>query len=277
MLIRMVNSFKPKSEFLRKYVKDFSTFEKGCDLRINFVAFPPIGTVFAFLKNADLKINEEHLQIIPTLIDSFNSIILGKYTKPVFITYDGYVNEISVNFHPLGINYFFDDPYSVLAPGNFQKLNNSAWLDFGRELMNIDDIEKKLQMFEDFLIKKFKNPGLEKLQRAVDLLASEEGDYKVSEVAEAAGVNERTLHRLFLKYVGCSPIKFKRIVRFRNVICQDVIKRSLLNITALGYENKYYDSSHFVREYKAFTGKNPKSFFKDVEFLGNSSYPCIIL
>ena len=273
----MVNSFKPKSEFLKKYVKDFSTFEKGCDLKINFAAFPPIGTVFAFLKNAEFKVNKEHLQIIPTLKNHFNSIILGKYTRPVFITYDGYVNEISVNFHPLGINYFFDDPYSVLAPGNFQQLNNSTWLDFGRELMNIDEIEKKLQMFEGFLIKKFKDPGLEKLQLAVDLLASEEGDYKVSEVADAAGVNERTLHRLFLKFVGCSPIMFKRIARFRNVIRQDILRESLPNITALGYENNYYDSSHFVREYKTFTGKNPKLFFKDVEFLGNSSYPYIFL
>ena len=50
----MVISIKPKSQFLSRYILDFSTFKKGCDLTINFAAFPSVGPALALFKNATL-------------------------------------------------------------------------------------------------------------------------------------------------------------------------------------------------------------------------------
>jgi len=100
-------------------------------------------------------------------------------------------------------------------------------------------------------------------------------DYRVAEVAKIIGVTERTLRRSYKKYIGCSPHMFKRIVRFRNAIDVSLIKQKRQNITQLGHEYLFYDSSHFAREYKLFTGRNPKTFFNEVSFLGNSIYPYI--
>lgn len=273
----MVNSFKPKSAFLAKYIKNFSVFEKGCDLRINFAAFPHIGPALAFLRNGKLKITESHMEIILTKEDHFNTIVLGKYTSPVFITYNGFVDEISINFTPLGINYFFDNNYSKIAPENFQNLNSRVWIDFAPKLFSTPDLEEQIDLLESFLLTQFRELNLEKLQQSVDLFMDKTNDYKVSEVAEITGINEKTMRRNFKKFVSCSPVVFKRIVRFRNTINIKSINNKLKNITRLGHENFFYDSSHFARECKLFTGRNPKSFFDNVSFLGNSSYPYIFL
>jgi len=146
----MVNLSEPKSLLLKKYIKNFSTFEKGCDLRINFATFPHIGPALALLRNASLNINSRHLQITPMDQDQFNTVVLGKYTSPVFITYNGYVDEISVNFTTLGINYFFDEPYNVVAPANFQKLKDENWVEFGKNLFETEKIEFRLRKFRQF-------------------------------------------------------------------------------------------------------------------------------
>lgn len=273
----MVRSFKPKSRFLSKYITGFSVFEKDCDLNINFTTFPHIGPGLALFKNTGIKIEKEHMNIYPDDQVSCNSVVLGKYTSPVVITYNGYVDEISVNFTPLGINYFFHDDYRTLAPENFQPLAEQAWIDFAPALFSVEDTEERLKIFEDFLSAQFRNRNLDLLQQAVDLLMDRETDYRVSEVSDTTGINEKTLRRHFNRYIGCSPVLFKRIVRFRQAIEKKRTDDTMASLTRLSQEGLFYDSSHFAMEYKKFTGKNPRSFFKEVSFLGNSRYPYIFL
>lgn len=273
----MVNTFTPKSVFLAKYIKNFSVFEKDCNLFINFATFPHIGPGLAFLRNGKLKITENHMEINPTKEDYFNTIVLGKYTSPVFITYNGYVDEISVNFTPLGINYFFNNNYSKIAPENFQQISDPVWIDFVPKLFSTPDLKERINLLENFLLSQFRELNLEKFQQSIDLFMDKSEDYKVSEISEITGINEKTLRRNFNKFIGCSPVIFKRIVRFRNTINFKECKKKVKNFTRISYENLFYDSSHFIREYRLFTGKNPKSFFENVSFLGNSEYPYIFL
>jgi AraC-like DNA-binding protein len=273
----MVRSFKPKSEFLARYIRDFSTFEKGCDLRINFATFPHVGPGLAWFKNARLEIGKQHLNIIPTHGEHYNTVVLGKYTSPVFITYNGYVDEVSINFTPLGINYFFDDPYCKIAPDNFQYLSDPGWINFAPRLFSTGNTDEQLELLEEFLRKRFRELPLEKLQHSIDLLMDIETDWKVSEAAETAGIHAKTLRRNFHQYLGCSPVLFKRIVRFRKAINVKRNKPAQYSLTQLSQEGLFYDSSHFGREYKLLSGQNPKSFFDSVSFLGNSDYPYIFL
>lgn len=273
----MVKSFKPKSRFLSRYIKDFSTFKKDCELNINFAAFPHMGPGLALFKNALLEVKDRHLNIIPAKKINYNTVVLGKYTAPVFITYNGFVNEVSVNFTPLGINYFFADPYGKLAPQNFQHLQDHNWVDFAEELFTFSTEREQIECFENFLANQFRELPLDQLQYSIDLFMDQDIDYKVSEVAELTGMNEKTMRRKFHQFVGCSPVLFKRIVRFRNAINVKRMNEKLENLTQLGQEGLFYDSSHFVREYKLFSGKNPKTFFNKVSFLGNSEYPYIFL
>ena len=273
----MVISFRPKSELLSRYVKDFSTFERGCDLNINYAAFPAVGPALALFRNADLLMEGRNLKITPTKDANHNTVVLGKYTAPVVITYSGFLEEISVNFTALGINYFFDAEYRDLAPENFQHLREHAWLEFVPRIFSITDPEQQIDLFEDFLLQRFRHRRLDRLQRCVDLFSDPESDHSVAEVAEAAGLNEKTMRRQFNRFVGCSPVMFKRIVRFRNAIDARRLDDQYDTLTRLCHDSLFYDSSHFGREYRLFTGRNPKLFFDDVSFLGNSEYPYIFL
>ena len=128
---------------------------------------------------------------------------------------------------------------------------------------------------QNFLINQFRKLSLEKLQHAIDLFIDRTKDYKVSRIADIAGINEKTMRRMFNKYIGCSPVAFKRIARFRNAINIKLMNDKSHNLTQVGHESFFYDSSHFGRECKKIAGENLKTFFKNVSFLGNKGYPCI--
>ena len=41
-------------------------------------------------------------------------------------------------------------------------------------------------------------------------------------------------------------------------------------LTQVAYENDYYDQSHFIRDFKEFTGTNPKDYFGNDQMILSS-------
>lgn len=108
-----------------------------------------------------------------------------------------------------------------------------------------------------------KNP----LQETLDLIFNSNGMASVSEMTAVAGVGERQLERLFKKYIGLSPKYYARIIRF-NYIFQ-LIKSKKSSWAEIVYQSGYYDQSHFIRNFKAFTGEDPSSYFFEEKNMAN--------
>lgn len=73
---------------------------------------------------------------------------------------------------------------------------------------------------------------------------------------------------LFKKSVGLTPKYFHRITRF-NEILNAIHKKERIFFSRISMECGYFDQSHFIKEFKHFSGFNPKEFiefgFKDKE------------
>ncbi|MGF7059044.1 AraC family transcriptional regulator [Brassicibacter mesophilus] len=78
------------------------------------------------------------------------------------------------------------------------------------------------------------------------------------------GINQRQIERIFNKYIGISPKLFYRINRFQQTI-------NCLNdndsFTSLAYNNNYYDQTHFIKDFKSFTGSTPTEFLNQNNFI----------
>jgi AraC-like DNA-binding protein len=75
------------------------------------------------------------------------------------------------------------------------------------------------------------------------------------------GISQRRLERIFNRYVGLSPKRFKRLTRFQAAL-NSLLKRNMPDFGALAYEHDYYDQAHFIHDFKAFTGCSPRRFVK---------------
>jgi len=103
--------------------------------------------------------------------------------------------------------------------------------------------------------------------KAVEIIFQNKGMISVSTICEELGVGERYLQQLFAKYVGLSPKFFARIVRFSHVF--NVIKENKPDWADVVYKAGYYDQSHFIRNFKAFTGEDPSEYIFGDRTLAN--------
>jgi len=98
------------------------------------------------------------------------------------------------------------------------------------------------------------DPRIAEIHRA--LLAVPDG---VPELAEAAGVSERTLLRLCLRAFGFSPKALLRQKRFLRTLerVRGVLDQPLSGLI----DDGYFDQAHFNREFRAYMGMSPSDYY----------------
>jgi AraC-like DNA-binding protein len=123
------------------------------------------------------------------------------------------------------------------------------------------------QVLDNYFTVLHKTASENPLQAPLNLIFSSNGMISVADMAEAAGVGERQLERLFKRYIGLSPKYYARIIRF-NYIFQ-LIKSKKSSWAEIVYQSGYYDQSHFIRNFKAITGEDPSSYFFEEKNMAN--------
>ena len=110
---------------------------------------------------------------------------------------------------------------------------------------------------------------LEKLRRAPSIepgvfsvisnIIDQKGISTVSEIAAQNAISMRQLERNFKAFSGFSPKLFNRIIRFQSAI--EVYGNKSKSLTEIAFDCGYYDQSHFIHDFKEFTGQHPKTYF----------------
>jgi AraC-like DNA-binding protein len=256
----VIKTIEPSSPILRKYVECFYFYEGKSDSSFSYLAFPHFNTGLSFMKGASVQRQNWTLQVSENRTDSVHIEILGKYTTPVFLEYKGQLREISVIFKPVGLNRFFKDNYHSLAPNFSQELVNDVWRKFGETLFSGDDDIKKI---ESFLLSQFcDHLDFSTIDKALSLLENSDEKIAISTIASKVGLNAKTFQRYFQKHMGCSPVEYRRIYRFRSSLTNKLNSAEWKNLTDITYEGGYYDQSYFIKEFRKITNHNPKDFFK---------------
>jgi len=81
----------------------------------------------------------------------------------------------------------------------------------------------------------------------------------IPELASDCYLSRRHFERKFIHYAGYSPKQFQRIARFNKVIRG--FEEQPTSLTEMAHQCGYYDQSHFIHDFRLFSGYNPKAFF----------------
>jgi AraC-like DNA-binding protein len=85
------------------------------------------------------------------------------------------------------------------------------------------------------------------------------GIVSVGDVAAGVGLSVRQLERRFVARVGLPPKLFLRVIRFQEVL-RAIGPAKTDDWAGLAVDHGFYDQSHFVADFKAFTGRSPSAW-----------------
>lgn len=120
---------------------------------------------------------------------------------------------------------------------------------------------QRVKIIEKFILKKLACTYQNTLPvfKAVQNIIETNGLITVKKVAGNYFLSERQFERNFLHYAGFSPKLFSRIVRFHASMAH--YGSGGKSLTSIALECGYYDQSHFIHDFKEFSGLHPKYFF----------------
>ncbi|HET6768680.1 MAG TPA: helix-turn-helix domain-containing protein, partial [Chitinophagaceae bacterium] len=98
------------------------------------------------------------------------------------------------------------------------------------------------------------------IKSCVDIIFQSQGQIGIAALAGKLNVNRRNMERKFKSVIGISPKQLAKVARLQATI-KILGEEKFTTLTEIAYENGYFDQAHFIKDFKEFTGMNPKSFF----------------
>ena len=202
------------------------------------------------LRGDGFRVHEDYLP---------GAIISGAHSE--FITLDTaqQAYTLGIEFKPGGATPFLKIPAGELQ-GQHVALNE-VWGDGACELherlLAASDAGARFLIVDEILLDRI---GQRRAHPAVTYAVREIGrTQSISELASKISLSPRRFADIFRNEVGLTPKLFCRIRRFQQAL-RRLSEGKHLEWAEFALANGYYDQSHFIHDFKAFSGLNPSSY-----------------
>ncbi len=189
----------------------------------------------------------------------------GQILKPLSFRTTGRSEIFGIRFYPANAGLFLREDISCFKYGVFDLagVTGNSILELHHKLQEAKSVNLRIELVEAYLIKQItthpKAIGkIDLVRRVMNELTQKDFFENINSVADRYGITSRYLQKLFLQYTGLTPKLYSKINRFQNSLV--LLGKCNLPLTAIAYECGYFDQSHFIREFKSFTGFAPSGF-----------------
>jgi AraC-like DNA-binding protein len=228
----------------------------------------------------DLKINfggafqvydTDHSGSFTTLTESW---ALGLWSTYHILDWPLDLQCVGVSFKPGGAYPFLGLPLSELQ--NQIVPLDTIWGSFAAEIRErlyaAPTLQARFDVLEQLFLARLCDtapavrcrgapPGLKAVQYAMDEIARRHGALSIRELSERMGMSQKHLIVQFKKMVGVTPKELGRLNRFADILASIDLTQPV-DWTWVAHQFRYYDQSHFIRDFKEFTGHTPTDYVR---------------
>ncbi|MGX5820593.1 helix-turn-helix domain-containing protein [Chitinophaga lutea] len=128
-------------------------------------------------------------------------------------------------------------------------------------IMTAPDHRARVSLLSGFLLQQLNKRKQETnvAHVAVKAILAAKGQVRINELASEICLSTRQFERKFKEYTGFTPKLFTRIIRFHGAL--DEYGAQDKSLTDIAYECGYFDQSHFIHEFREFSGYHPGEYF----------------
>jgi methylphosphotriester-DNA--protein-cysteine methyltransferase len=189
-------------------------------------------------------------------------------TRYGFYTPAPEIRLFMVDLTPIGLYTLFNERADILSdlstdatpliPSRRRRLICEA-------LAETENVHRKAQIVEEFLrtlIPSRSPRWIDEVLAATTLMKRREYRGRIDDVVEHVGMSHRTFRRAFREITGVSAKTFQRIGRFERVFDAFMVGDPRQWEDAV-FDEAFYDQSHFIHDFKSFTGYAPTDLPKE--------------
>jgi len=256
------NTFQPPSE-LAPFVKCFWTLDAESKKDPPIQTIVPDGCMEMIFHYGDpyRQILAEKDPIIQP-----RCFVFGQLTRPLKIQPTAVTGIFSVRFHPEGFLPFATIPVKDMVDRAvpLKELYGSSIHPTEEAILGDVTTEQRIQIITTFLGNRLVDTATidRIISETVQTLLTANGHIPVGELARQNDLNPRQLQRSFAEAIGLSPKQLARIIRLQAAL-KMLLNQEHNRLTDLAYDGEFYDQAHFIKDFKAFTGRTPKAFYGD--------------
>lgn len=259
-------TFKPLNPKLSPFIEYYNSFKGDLINQKKFISLPEGKIGMVFLLSGCSKGYNHTSKTYKNV-----SHISGLIQEATMYQLSANIETFSIVFKPGAIyNFIPKHPIDQLAK-NSVDLSNI----FGDLIQQIEDRLHesnnhltRIAIVEKFLVDHLQKQD-ERITTAIKIVERNSSRISVSQLSEKLNLGERQLRNIFKNKIGLSPKQFIKLYRFKNAMKnrEFFMNNNAQFATHLGY----YDESHFIHEFKLFSGMTPCKYFKNKNFISDFS------
>lgn len=202
--------------------------------------------------------------------------LTGLVDVPVILDVDEDVatETIGIEFSPQGAYRFFH--FSLNEIQNQIYSLSEVLGNIGKRLVEqINDttsLQQKIVLLQEFLLKQLSLHNEDLIfDYCIEKIVASKGRITIKELEKKTGYSSRWLNMKFNDRLGVSPKNLSSIIRFKQYY-QAFISGNEKSFFKNDFYELYYDQSHFIKDFKRFTGLPPTKYEKQINNFGESYY-----
>jgi AraC-like DNA-binding protein len=243
---------------LSSWVKDYWSASDFVYSKVGAKVFPDGGTDIIF--EFDQTKGTAHAELF------------GTSTTFIEVNYPEFIESgqmFGIRFKPAAIAAFTRVPLNEITNKTVELPLLESLFDrsFYEELPTLKSPQEMIAHTNRYLLKQL--PRLyspsKRIIYATELIHSVKGKLNMTDLAAAVCLGQRHFEREFKSAIGVSPKMFAKVARFNHAMSHlaDFRHKTLLTIAE---ECGYYDHTHLILDFKAFSGDTPTEFREKLGF-----------
>lgn len=199
-----------------------------------------------------------HDKLMPALF------LYGQTIKPVELVLGGNYTLIVFQLYPFVLKSLFQvEPQSLNdSCYDLSLLKNHIGINTSKQLHATPNLNSRIKIITSLLSSLFTSKQEEldlPIAHAIQTIINRKGKLTIKELYNNLHLTERTFERRFYRSAGVSAKQFSKMIQFQKSLEQININ-NYNKLTDIVYANGFADQSHFIKVFKAFTGKTPLAF-----------------
>jgi AraC-like DNA-binding protein len=246
---------------LRSFIKCYYSYESSSDAAFEDTVFPSGSMEIIF----NLGTGQWQTAGSEGFVTTPPVELWGQIIQPLAIRSIGKNTMLGVRFQAHGAACFFReklDRFSDCVLDLRDVAGKEAAILHAR-LRDTTGWAARIGLLDEFLLRHLSmtEERLDRVAVITDIMSElRSADFfdNISNVASRYGISSRYLQKLFLRYTGLTPKLYNKINRFQRSL--RLVSQNDLSLTSIAYDCGYFDQSHFIREFKSFTGFTPSGY-----------------